>query len=149
MFEILNPVGILVAAMVGYIIGMAWYSPVLFMKPWLDGLGKTEEEVRRPQEYKTRWYMWGLMAYTFIITVVIAFMLDLFIILTSATTLLEILEISMLLAFGFIVTVRFTDMLYTIGKPFWSIQAQKLFFVTSGYYIAMFLAMGSILYYLG
>lgn len=149
MFEILNPVGILVAAIVGYVIGMAWYSPVLFMKPWLDGLGKTEEEVKKPQEHKTKRYMWGLMTYTFIITVVTAFMLDLFIILTGATTLLEILEISMLLAFGFIVTVKFTDMLYTIDKPFWSIQAQKLFFVTSGYYVAMFLAMGVTFYSLG
>lgn len=149
MFEILNPVGILVAAIVGYIIGMAWYSPVLFMKPWLDGLGKTEEEVKKPQEYKTKRYIWSLMVYTFVIMVVVAFMLDLFIILTGATTLLEILEISMLLAFGFIVTTRFTDMLYTIEKPFWSMQAQKLFFVTSGYYIAMFLGMGAVLYYLG
>lgn len=89
------------------------------------------------------------MVYTFIITVVVAFMLDLFISLTDATTLLEILEISMLLAFGFIVTTKFTDMLYTIEKPFWSMQAQKLFFVTAGYYIAMFLAMGTVLYYLG
>ena len=89
------------------------------------------------------------MVYTFIITVIVAFMINLFVVLTGATTFLEILEISMLLAFGFIVTVKFTDMLYTVGKPFWSIQAQKLFFVTSGYYIAMFLAMSVTLYYFG
>lgn len=149
MFEILNPVGILVAATAGYIIGMAWYSPILFMKPWLAGLGKTQEEFAKPQEHKTKKYMLGLMVYTFIVTVVIAFVLDLFIKLTGVTTLLEILQISMLLAFGFIVTIKFTDMLYTLDKPFWSIQAQKLFFVSVGYYIAMFLAMGTVLYYLG
>lgn len=149
MFEILNPVGILVAATAGYIIGMAWYSPILFMKPWLAGLGKTQEEFAKPQEYKTKKYMLGLMVYTFIVTVVIAFVLDLFIKLTGVTTLLEILQISMLLAFGFIITIKFTDMLYTLDKPFWSIQAQKLFFVNVGYYIAMFLAMGTVLYYLG
>jgi len=39
-------------------------------------------------------------------------------------------------------------MLYTVDKPFWSIQAQKLFFVNAGYYVAMILLMGAILYYL-
>ncbi len=149
MFEILNPVGILAAAIAGYAIGAFWYSPILFMKPWLDGLGKREEEAKKPQEYKTKRYMWSLMVYTFVITVVIAFMLELFINLTGATTLLEILQISMLLAFGFIVTTKFTDMLYTLDRPFWSIKAQKLFFVTAGYYVTTFLAMGAILYYLG
>ncbi len=149
MFEILNPVGILVAAIVGYVIGMAWYSPLLFMKPWLAGLGKTQGEFSKPQEHKTKKYMLSLMAYTFVITVVVAFMLDLFVNLTGATTFLEILQISMLLAFGFIVTTKFTDMLYTVDKPFWGIQAQKLFFVNAGYYIAMFLAMAAVLYYLG
>jgi len=48
MFEILNPVGILVAAIAGYALDIAWYSPILFTKPWLDGLGKTKEEVMRP-----------------------------------------------------------------------------------------------------
>lgn len=148
MFEILNPVGIFIAAIAGYVLGAAWYSPILFTKPWLDGLGKTKEEVMRPQPHKTKRYMWSLMAYTFAVTVAIAFTLDLFIVLTGATTLLEILQVSMLLVFGFIVTTRFIDMLYTLDKPFWSIPAQKLFFVNAGYYIATFLAMGTVLYYL-
>ena len=149
MFEILNPIGILVAAIAGYVIGILWYSPVLFMKPWLAGLGKTQEEFVKPQEHRTKRYGLSLMVYTFTVTVVVAFVLDLLIKLTGVTTFLEILQISMLLAFGFIVTTKFTDMLYTLDKPFWSIQAQKLFFVNVGYYIAMFLVMGTVLYYLG
>ncbi|MDO8572610.1 MAG: DUF1761 domain-containing protein [bacterium] len=149
MFEILNPVGIFVAAIVGYVIGMAWYSPILFMKPWLEGQGKTPEDFSKPQKHKTKKYMFSLMVYTFMVTTTIAFVLAVFITLTGALTLLEILQISILLAFGFIVTTKFSDMLYTVDKPFWSMQAQKLFFVNAGYYIAMFLAMGSTLYYLG
>ena len=149
MFEILNPVGILVAAIAGYALGIAWYSPILFTKPWLDGLGKTKEEVMRPQTHKTKRYMWSLMVYTFAVTIAIAFTLDLFIVLTGVTTFLEFLQISMLLAFGFIVTTRFIDMLYTLDKPFWSIPAQKLFFVNAGYYVAMVLLMGTVLFHLG
>lgn len=148
MFELLNPIGILLAAVAGYVIGMLWYSRTLFMKPWLAGLGKTEEEFLKPQEHKTKKYIWSLMLYTFVVTVVIAFALDLFILLTGAATLLEVLQISMLLAFGFIVTTKFTDMLYTLDAPFWSIRAQKLFFVNTGYYIASFLTMGAILYFI-
>jgi hypothetical protein len=147
MFEILNPLGIAVAALAGQLIGMLWYSRILFMKPWIEGSGKTMEEFTKPQVHKTKKYMLTLMLYAFAVTLVIAFMLDLFIILTGAATLMETLQISMLLAFGFIITVKFTDMLYTIDVPFWSIRAQKLFFVTSGYYVAMFLTMGTILYY--
>lgn len=149
MFEILDPIGILIASIVGYALGVAWYSPILFAKPWLEGLGKTREEFSKPQEHRTKKYMTSLMIYTFILTVVIAFSLEVFIKLTGSTTLMETLQISMLLAFGFIVTTKFTDMLYTLDKPFWSIQAQKLFFVNAGYYVAMFLAMGAILYYIG
>lgn len=149
MLEIFNPIGILAASVAGYVIGMAWYSPILFMKPWLAGLGKTEEELKRPQEHKTKQYTWGIMTYTFLVTVAMAIALSTILTLTAPSSLTEALGVTMLLCFGFIVTTKFTDMLYTIDAPHWGIRAQKLFFVNTGYYVITFLAMGSILYCLG
>jgi hypothetical protein len=37
---------ILVAAVVWFIIGAVWYSPVLFAKPWRAALGKQNEEMK-------------------------------------------------------------------------------------------------------
>lgn len=149
MFEILNPIGIGAAAIAGYAIGALWHSKILFMRTWLEGLGKTETEFAKPRPHMTKYYMWSVMAYTFLVNTVLAFALDLFLMLTGTTTLSEALEISMLLAFGFIVTIKFVDMLYSFDGPHWSLRAQKSFFVGAGYYVVMFLVMGAILYYLG
>ena len=40
----LNWVAIFAAAIAGMLIGVAWYSPLLFGKAWLKALGKTSEE---------------------------------------------------------------------------------------------------------
>lgn len=36
---------LLVAAVVWFVIGAVWYSPVLFAKPWMAALGKKREEM--------------------------------------------------------------------------------------------------------
>jgi|SRR3989344_1050084 len=145
---IIHPIGILVAGIAGYTIGMLWYSPALFMKPWLSGLGKTEDDLKKPTEYRSKLYMMGLMIYTLIVCIVVAFALSSILNLIGAKTILETVGVSMLLCFGFIVTVKFTDMLYTLDGPHWGIRAQKLFFVNAGYYVVMFITMGIILHYL-
>lgn len=42
----LNWVAILVAAVAHFLLGGLWYSPMLFAKPFMTGIGKTEEELR-------------------------------------------------------------------------------------------------------
>lgn len=149
MFDITNSIGIIVAAIAGYTIGMVWYSPLLFMKPWLSALGKTEEELKKPQEHKTKSYMTGLMLYTFFVTFAVAFALSSVLEFMGATSFIEVVGVSMLLCFGFIVTTKFTDMLYTLEGPHWGLRVQKLFFINTGYYVVTFFAMGVILYFLG
>ncbi len=39
----LNLIGIVVATIIGMILGALWYSPLLFGKQWMESLGKTPE----------------------------------------------------------------------------------------------------------
>lgn len=45
-----NYPAILVCAVVYMIIGALWYSPLLFAKPWMKALGKTEGELKEMQK---------------------------------------------------------------------------------------------------
>jgi hypothetical protein len=45
-FPAVNYLAVLVAALVIFILGGLWYSPVLFAKRWIALLGRTEEQMR-------------------------------------------------------------------------------------------------------
>jgi hypothetical protein len=47
MFDV-NYVAVLVAALAGFFIGWAWYSPMLFMKPWMQALGLPMDPNMKP-----------------------------------------------------------------------------------------------------
>ena len=40
----LNYIGIIAATIVAFVIGGAWYSPILFAKPWMRENGFTEDD---------------------------------------------------------------------------------------------------------
>ena len=43
----IQPLGIIVAVIVDMIIGFLWYSPLLFVKPWMQDIGMTEEKMKQ------------------------------------------------------------------------------------------------------
>jgi Protein of unknown function (DUF1761) len=45
-YPLINWVAVLVAAIVIFVLGGLWYSPVLFVKPWIALQKKTEEQMR-------------------------------------------------------------------------------------------------------
>lgn len=45
--ENLNWLCILVGALVPMVMGMIWYSPALFGKPWMNSINKTEEDLKK------------------------------------------------------------------------------------------------------
>ncbi len=46
LFEDINWLGALVAAIVAFVLGAIWYSPLMFARPWQRALGLTDEEIR-------------------------------------------------------------------------------------------------------
>jgi hypothetical protein len=42
----INYLGILICGVLHQVLGALWYSPMLFGRPWLKAMGKSEEEVK-------------------------------------------------------------------------------------------------------
>jgi len=50
---------VLVAGLAYMVLGAIWYSPVLFGRSWMAGIGKTAEQVK--QEFKPISYLWAFV----------------------------------------------------------------------------------------
>ncbi|HQR17115.1 MAG TPA: DUF1761 domain-containing protein [Gemmatimonadales bacterium] len=58
-----NPVGVLMAAVATFLIGMLWYSPILFAKPWMALNGYTPEKLEAMKKGAARAYGVSFLAY--------------------------------------------------------------------------------------
>ena len=58
-----NPVGVLMAAVATFAIGMVWYSPLLFAKPWVALNGYTPEKLAEMKKGAARMYGISFLAY--------------------------------------------------------------------------------------
>jgi hypothetical protein len=62
----LNPWATLVAAIVAFLLGALWYSPVLFAKQWVTAHGYTAEKVQQMQKGATRAYAVSFLCFLLI-----------------------------------------------------------------------------------
>lgn len=67
-----NPVGVLMAAVATFVIGMAWYSPLLFARPWVALNGYTPEKLEAMKKGAGRAYGISFLAYLVLATGVAA-----------------------------------------------------------------------------
>jgi len=58
-----NPVGVLLAAVATFAIGMVWYSPLLFARPWVALNGYTPEKLAEMKKGAARMYGISFLAY--------------------------------------------------------------------------------------
>lgn len=141
LLDAINPFGIVIASVIGYAFCALWYSPYMFERVWLEGLDISSKDLE-----KSKGYLAVATTYSLIIILLTTFTLSIFITLSQTETLLSKIQISTLLAVGFIVTTKFNDMLFSVREPFWSMRAQKLFFVESAYYVALFIIITFVLH---
>ena len=144
MFTLINPWAVLVAAVVAYLIGWAWYSPILWQKPWMAARGDNGSNWAESGKKE----MPKIMLYGFINTLLMSFVIAIFLVLTGVSTLTETLQVALLLCFGFVVTVKFNDLLYTSRPPHWGKNAQLLFLIDVGYQIVLFIVVSTILWWM-
>ena len=142
MFELIHPVAVFVAALVAYLAGWAWYSKYLWQKPWMESLGKTQAE----WDEKAKKDMPKTMAYGFITILAISFSVAVFLQLVGASTLLEALQVGLLICFSFVVTTKFSDMIYSSPPPHWGRRAQQLFIIEAGYQIVLFSILSTVIW---
>lgn len=104
---------ILISAIVSFIVGSLWYSPVLFGKEWMSLLHMTEADIARAQAKG----MIKLYIIQFILTLITFIVLGFFIRATDTYSATGGAFIGLIAWFGFIATTAIGGMLWE-NKPF-------------------------------
>jgi hypothetical protein len=131
--EGINWLAVIVSAVAYFILGALWYSPLLFAKPFIRyrfgeaGMPKNSES-GQPLEY----------LFTFLIELVAAVVLAIFVKMAGAVTLLDGVAVGLVAAVGFAASTSFV---YTI----FSGPHKMLWVINTGYVLVAFAIMGAIL----
>ena len=122
--------GVLIAAVAKFFIGFAWYSPILFVKPWQELTGMTEEKVRAG-------LVPALIAEA-IGDLIMAYVLARFIAHYGSNDLVGGAFIGFMAWLGFVATV-FANQIFYEQKP------RQLIFINGGYMLVALIVMGGII----
>lgn len=125
----LNVWAVLVAALLSFVLGGLWYSPVLFGKVWMRETGITEES----QKHRA---MAKVFALAFIASLIIAFNLAMF--LGPAASLASGAFYGFLAGFGWVA------MAFAINDLFEG-RSLKLYLINAGYHAITFTVMGAVI----
>ncbi|MEP7065877.1 MAG: DUF1761 domain-containing protein [Gemmatimonadota bacterium] len=128
-----NVLAIVVAAVVAFLIGGLWYSPLLFAKQWMAAHAHTPEDVERMKADAPRAY--GI---SFVAFLVMAFVLQLLINHLDAHTWQKGAAWAAHLWLGFAATIGLMANVYSGGKF-------PVFLIDAGYQLVYLLVMGAIL----
>lgn len=129
-----NILAVLVAALLTFVLGAFWYSPLLFARQWMQAQGYTPDKVEEMRKRgMTRAYAVSVLCY-----LVMAYVVALLASYTNATTLAQGLWLGFLTWLGFAATIGLTANMFS-EKPIaaWVIDA--------GYQLAYLVLMGAIL----
>jgi len=128
-FNQINWLSVIASALAAFALGSLWYSPVLFGKTWQKLIKLSDEDMKGAN-------MPLIFGTTFILNVIGAFVLDMFI--GRESTLMTGLMAGLLVSVAWIATSLGINYLFT-RKPF------KLFIIDACYYVTFFAIMGAIL----
>jgi hypothetical protein len=137
-FYAINWGAVIVSAIADMLIGFLWYSPVLFAKPWMALMGvKCDTPEEKAAMQKEAGPMYGQ---AFVMSLISAVFLALVItrMFVPDTDLIRGLKIAFGVWFGFVMTVQYTNALFT-KKP------KQLFLIDTGYQLVCYLVMGAII----
>jgi hypothetical protein len=129
-----NILAVFVAALVTFVLGAFWYSPLLFAKQWMQAQGYTPERLETMKKQgTTRGYIVSLLCY-----LVMAYVLALLASYTNSTSVAQGLWLGLLTWLGFAATIGLIANMFS-DKPIaaWVIDA--------GYQLAYLLIMGAVL----
>ena len=128
----LNYLAVLVSGIVSFILGGLWYSPLLFARPWVALMGKTEEELKATASGPASYVV------VFICGLLSAFALAVIIDRFQPVTVLTGVLVAVLCWAGFAGATSF-------GSALFSGQPRGLWLINSAYNLVAFIAAGVIL----
>ena len=125
----INYLAVLATAVVNILLGMLWYSPILFGNIWMKAIGKTKKELGGA----------GVgYVFTIITALITAVVLALFIGYTQADTIFKGIQTGFWIWLGFVATT-------TLAGVLWEGQPLKVYLIYNGLQLVTFIVMGSIL----
>jgi uncharacterized protein DUF1761 len=129
----LNYLAVIVSAVVAFLIGGLWYSPILFAKMWVNAHGFDEEQVRQMQKSAVK-------AYTVSVICLILIALGMAVL----AGYLHLWRTSQGLKLGVLVWACFAFPLALIARMY-SPQRLTVLFIDTAYQLVYFLVMGAII----
>jgi len=142
-FPPVNYLAVLVAAILMFILGGLWYSPVLFMKKWLALQDRTEEQMKAQATAANMPLMYASAFVTALITAwVMAHLLGNFAVAVDPDVMRPSAAHGAAFGFvcwlGFVAPTTYTTAIFS-GKP------KQLWFIDTTYYLVSFVIAGAIL----
>jgi hypothetical protein len=126
-----NWIAVLAAGVINMIVGSLWYSPLMFLKPWMETLPKKasgKKDVNMPKIY-------GLM---FVNALIMAYVMAMLVKVTNVMT----LDMGAMLGFwvwlGFIATSSFNGVLFED-------RSLKGYVINVGYYLVVLILVGAMM----
>ncbi len=92
----INYLAVIVAAIAYMVLGAIWYSPILFGRAWMTGVGKTKEQLAGGSSIK---YIWG-----FIFSFIAAYGIARLMLMTGRDTVADGVMIGLLAGICFVMT---------------------------------------------
>jgi len=96
---------ILLASLASMILGSIWYSPKVFLHPWLKGIQKPIEMINKKASFKA-------MIGSFFLVLLTAYVLNFFLDILQVTSILNAIMVAVIISVGFVTTTRAMDVLY-------------------------------------
>jgi hypothetical protein len=129
-YHSINLWAVLVAAVIIWVLGALWFSPMLFAKPWAAIVGRQMGE-------KPKGVAWGMIC-SFIGDVLLAFILVHVILWSGHWNLMGGIHMGALTWVGFFAAIAYPQSIYE-GRPI------RYFTITGAYWLIAFLAAGALL----
>ncbi|MSU75303.1 MAG: DUF1761 domain-containing protein [Candidatus Magasanikbacteria bacterium] len=129
-----NYLAVFVAVVIQVVLGFLWYGPI-FGKMWMGLMGITKEKM---EEGKAKGGMGKNYAIMTVSTIVMAYILAMFVYFAGSSTWAEGMKTGFLLWLGFLATTMTGTVLWE-GKPW------KLYYLNVAYYLVGLCLMGGIL----
>ncbi len=129
-----NLIAVLIAALASMVIGMLWYSPFLFAKPWLQASGLNEKKLKATKGTT----MARTMLIAFFSNLLMSYVLAHFVDYTSATTAFMGAQTGFWLWLGFIMPVQ-------LGSVLWEQKPAEFFLINTAHQLVNLLVMGALL----
>jgi hypothetical protein len=129
-----NALAVFVGTLLAFGIGALWYSPVMFVKPWMKELGKKAKDTEVMKKDSS---LGQLMGASFILTLALALTIGMLFNAVEATGLTDGLALGLFVGLGLTATTAGIHYLFEQ-------RSFKLFAINAGYNVAMCLVIGAV-----